>query len=195
MTQNQINYWKFKEDQRHNLAQESHNERSLNEQVRSNVAKESETRRSNLAHESETNRSNVAREMEANRSNLASEEQARINALNTMVYNQGKLSQDYREYELDKRKQDETERHNAVVEALNEYQTKMITLPEAAARIRQIYTNMDATEIQTLLKQYESEWYNTDKIIEYLERGQKFANNMLTPITDFIGAITPNFTK
>lgn len=190
MTQNQISYWKFKEDQRHNQAQEAAALASLNETVRSNKVKENETRRHNITYENETFRSNSARERETNRSNVAQEEQARINALNTMIYNQGSLGQRYREYELDSRKQDEVERHNAVSEILEEYRTKAIDYPLAAARIRELYASKSQKEIEALLKTLESEWYETDKVIEYLERGQKFANNITAPITDLFGALT-----
>ena len=55
MTQNQIAYWRLKEDQR------------------SNLAKEAETNRSNLAKEAETYRSNVENEIIGNKNVRAKE--------------------------------------------------------------------------------------------------------------------------
>lgn len=55
MTNNQLTYWKNKEDER------------------AHRASETETNRSNLAREFETNRSNVAKERETHRSNLMNE--------------------------------------------------------------------------------------------------------------------------
>lgn len=55
MTHNQIEYWNYRENSRHNVE----TERETN---RSNVARESETNRHNVVTETETHRSNVANE-------------------------------------------------------------------------------------------------------------------------------------
>ena len=55
MTANQLRYWELQENKRSNLAKEI-------ETNRSNLAKESETHRSNLAQETETHRSNTTQE-------------------------------------------------------------------------------------------------------------------------------------
>lgn len=77
MTQNQINYWIYKESQRSNKAKEKETNRSNvareTETNRSNLATERETQRHNLATEVETVRSNVSREVETNRHNVATE--------------------------------------------------------------------------------------------------------------------------
>lgn len=96
MTGNQIAYWKYAEDVRHNAEAESQNRQNLAEVARHNLATEgltarqislgyaqlAETKRANTAREvlttsqlSETIRSNMAREVETNRSNLAKEEE------------------------------------------------------------------------------------------------------------------------
>lgn len=83
-TVNAINYLRFKEDQRSNLAKEAETNRAnlaneslgrdtLTETKRSNLVKEFETNRSNLAKEGETHRANIAKETETNRHNTATE--------------------------------------------------------------------------------------------------------------------------
>lgn len=59
MTQNQLKFHEIKED------------------MRSNLAKETETNRANLAKETETHRSNVANETENNRHNVETESATR----------------------------------------------------------------------------------------------------------------------
>lgn len=80
MTQNEINYQRLIEDQRHNVASET-------ETNRANLAGEGlrrdeliETNRSNVVRETETARANRAKEEEDRRSHLASEQIARQNA-------------------------------------------------------------------------------------------------------------------
>lgn len=80
MTSNLINYWRFNEDRRHNVASEEHNAKVLAETTRHNLATEAfnkaslqESSRHNLAVETETHRSNVARETETHRANVAYE--------------------------------------------------------------------------------------------------------------------------
>lgn len=94
MTGNQIAYWNYAENRRHNVEQESFNRANLGEQSRHNQATErltarqislgygqlAETRRANQAREllqsaanAETARSNLAREAETNRANVARE--------------------------------------------------------------------------------------------------------------------------
>lgn len=96
MTKNQIEYWRYKEEQRSNLAKEKEQNRTnvANEELtrnrdanvyylgqlnaqenqRHNLAVEGETARSNLARESETLRSNLARESETARANRMGEQ-------------------------------------------------------------------------------------------------------------------------
>lgn len=73
MTRNQIEYQKHLEQQRSNRAQEALTGRSIDEQVRSNQARESENYRSNLARETENTRSNQARERETFRHDVNTE--------------------------------------------------------------------------------------------------------------------------
>lgn len=84
MTANQINYWKLQEDRRSNLAKETeanrHNIVTEGETSRHNVATEQvslgnlqETSRHNTATEQETVRHNTATEAESQRHNVASE--------------------------------------------------------------------------------------------------------------------------
>lgn len=94
MTGNQIAYWNYAENRRHNLEAESLGRANLSEQGRHNLATEgltsrqialgygqlAETRRANQAREllqsqanAEIARSNLARETETNRSNVAKE--------------------------------------------------------------------------------------------------------------------------
>lgn len=63
---NQIGWGNLNEQRRSNAAREA-------ETKRSNLAKEAETKRSNLTHEEESHRANVARETEENRSNVSRE--------------------------------------------------------------------------------------------------------------------------
>lgn len=75
MTSNQINYWNYVENSRHNRAVEI------------------ETHRSNVTNERETNRSNLARESETSRHNLADEQiRTRANEI-TSEYNNRYLSE------------------------------------------------------------------------------------------------------
>lgn len=84
MTANQINYWKLQEDKRSNRAKETETNRSnlanegLTRQRDANTLylgtiNAAENQRHNLATETETNRSNVAKEQETYRSNVARE--------------------------------------------------------------------------------------------------------------------------
>ena len=70
MTNNQIQYLKYLEDKRSNIARET-------ETNRDNTARLQETNRYNTIYTGETGRSNLARETETNRSNLANEAIAR----------------------------------------------------------------------------------------------------------------------
>lgn len=76
MTRNQIEYWRLKETNRANLANEQHqrdvlayNYATLAEQTRANKAREAETNRSNLANELQ-NRINSNRNLEMSKNNL-----------------------------------------------------------------------------------------------------------------------------
>lgn len=98
MTKNQIDYWNYVENSRHNLAMERNEARKQDEVNRSNMAQEAiaqqgnaikrqqniinqshyerldaESQRANLARERETNRANVAYETETNRHNVVNE--------------------------------------------------------------------------------------------------------------------------
>lgn len=96
MTGNQIAYWRYAEDVRHNAEAESQGRQNLAEVARHNLATEgltsrqiglgyaqlAETKRANTAREvlqtsqlSETIRSNMAKETEINRSNVAREDE------------------------------------------------------------------------------------------------------------------------
>lgn len=122
MTGNQIAYWKYAEDVRHNAEMESQGRMNLSEVARHNLATEgltsrqiglgyaqlAETKRANTAREllqssqlSETIRSNKARETETTRSNIAKERE-------TTRSNQAK--------------ENETARHNERMESLQQYQ-------------------------------------------------------------------------
>lgn len=73
MTLIQNEYWKRKESERSNRANEDIKRSEIAETRRHNVSSETETSRHNVATEGETNRHNLATEGETNRSNLASE--------------------------------------------------------------------------------------------------------------------------
>lgn len=104
MTNNQIQYLKYLEDKRHNVAAET-------EINRDNTARLSETSRYNTGYLGETGRSNRSRELETNRSNLSNEEIARQGqAINKQHY----ANQDAVAYYL----ASETNRHNLMGEKL-----------------------------------------------------------------------------
>lgn len=85
---------------------------TLEENKRSNLARERETNRSNLANETETNRSNVARETETNRHNLATEgETNRANLVGEQLQ-RDRLTEDARH---NKATEAETTRNNNLV--------------------------------------------------------------------------------
>lgn len=70
MTQNQIAFYKAKNEAQHYQVSDA-------ETNRANLAREAETYRSNVAREAETNRSNIATEQERERANRASEANSR----------------------------------------------------------------------------------------------------------------------
>lgn len=91
MTHNQIEYWKYMEDQRHNVASEEDTDIQNRESNRHNVATENfnlmnlaEGKRHNLATEVELNRHNIQAEQETNRHNVSTEELSR-NELSEIV--------------------------------------------------------------------------------------------------------------
>lgn len=77
MTNNQINYWRYKEDSRHNkvseVETERHNRVTEVETQRHNVVSEGEVLRHNVVTENETQRHNVRMENETERHNVESE--------------------------------------------------------------------------------------------------------------------------
>lgn len=86
MTANQISYWKYQEDKRHNQADESLTARDVAEKERHNAQVESETYRSNVADETERRRNNIASLEETHRANVAKEtENKRSNTLGAAV--------------------------------------------------------------------------------------------------------------
>lgn len=101
MTANQINYWKLQEDKRSNAAKEweTHRSNTTNEELTRRrdentlylgEANLAESKRHNLVGEQETNRSNLAREYETQRANLAREyETSRTNLANEALKRRG----------------------------------------------------------------------------------------------------------
>lgn len=84
VTHNQIDYWKYKEEERHNLATEEDTDIQNRETNRHNVATENfnlmnlaEGKRHNLATEVELNRHNIQTEQETNRHNVSTEQLGR----------------------------------------------------------------------------------------------------------------------
>lgn len=141
MTRNQIEYWRLKETERSNRANEQHNRNVLNY----NYAVLEETKRSNLAREAETYRSNRERErlndvianrnwqlslrqqVELERANQAAEaikremnaETQRANRASEQIrYQQNLLTQ--RQQVIEHRKASETERYNRELQALEQ---------------------------------------------------------------------------
>lgn len=144
MTKNQIEYWKYVEQRRANLAGEAEAARSNiareSETNRANLEKERETRRSNqanellanlsyqeskrsnMAREAETSRSNQAKEEEAKRSNLANEELKRqANQINLLSTNEAIRANQERE-RLERDKLSESLRANKANEYLKAQQ-------------------------------------------------------------------------
>lgn len=132
MTANQIAYFSYKENKRHNLETEAFNISQLDEVRRHNLAYESETQRHNLANESyqimslaEAKRHNIATETQ--QSNLLTETIRH----NTMTENELLRSNTARENETfrsnvaresetqrsNKAKESETQRHNLETES------------------------------------------------------------------------------
>lgn len=109
MTSNQIAYWQ------------------LQEQSRSNQARERETARSNRASESEAHRSNLAREQEQNRSNLINEAQnlraiqetERSNRVKESETNRANLARESETHRSNVAVESETERSNRARESYN----------------------------------------------------------------------------
>lgn len=97
MTQNQIAWFRAREEARHNVAVEAETQRSnrMNEQHARDILRE--TNRNNIVVSNEVQRSNIARENEATRSNLAREvENKRHNIANegiTLLVNQNNVAQ------------------------------------------------------------------------------------------------------
>lgn len=115
MTQNQINYAKHIEQQRHNLANETQDAANLAETARSNQVREKETHRANRVGERETKRSNKAREKETRRHNKATE----LNANQTLTeQNRHNLADEGIRRDTNV----ETNRHNLATESLTNKQ-------------------------------------------------------------------------
>lgn len=147
-TVNAINYLKFKEDQRSNLAKEAETNRAnlaneslgrdtLTETKRSNLAKEFETNRSNLAKEGETHRANVAKEIETNRHNTATETIDSKIGNSTIYKNQQQgnlLSAQTAKADMDNAEYAKLGYTGAGFEAVNKAQLPMRTLAEQQAK-------------------------------------------------------------
>lgn len=137
MTNNQIQYLKYVEDKRSNLARET-------ETNRDNLGRLGETQRYNTLSTTETGRSNRTRETETNRSNLANEDNTRLGlAINAQHY----ANQDSVAYQI----ANESARHNIRNENIaymnyqteNRYKDRMAGTAEeqASAATRNAVTN------------------------------------------------------
>lgn len=126
MTKNQIDYWNFVENKRHNQAMELYSSGTLNETKRSNLAREEETQRSNLARESETKRSNLANELlgtsrlqEDVRHNQTSEkETSRSNIAREFETNRSNVANEIETHRSNVAREVETNRHNRADEEI-----------------------------------------------------------------------------
>lgn len=130
MTTMGLDYLKYQESQRSNLANEA-------ETNRSNLARETETNRSNLAREAETHRANVAGEQETHRSNMAKE--AETNRANTMQdtrewakINESKRATDLKHEEAKMKNQTEQDKLSETRRA-NEAKEELSTIKEMPA--------------------------------------------------------------
>jgi len=113
MTTTQVDYWRYKEGQRHNVATETQARNELAETVRHNYVTEGETQRHNLVVEGETNRHNLVTEgislkeyKERKRHNLVSEGQEDTR----LAISAGELA--------------EKKRHNTVSEGIESYKAE-----------------------------------------------------------------------
>lgn len=147
MTQMGLNYLVHQETLRSNMANENlkkeqnvetarHNVRTesvafgelevkrgtLDETIRSNVAREKETNRSNIAREAETYRSNIARERETHRSNTANEsialetlgENRRANKAREFENQRSNIAKENENYRSNTAREKETSRANTL---------------------------------------------------------------------------------
>lgn len=151
MTYNQIQYAKLQEDRRSNVARET-------ETNRSNLAQERETNRHNLVYEGETRRSNLAREGETHRSNLGNEGIAYSNYLESVRSAKAREAENRRSNVARER---ETTRSNLANEAIRQG-----TLAESTR-------HNTATENQARLELGESQRHN--KATERTQRQQASA--------------------
>nr|AVX53321.1 putative ORF1 [Marmot picobirnavirus] len=136
MTNTQVAYWqmqnereKLAEQKRSNTAQEALKGRELDELVRSNTARETETNRSNVVREIETQRSNQAQERETNRANMAREaettrsnwaketETRRANVARETETTRSNLAKEIENYRSNSARERETQRHNMAEES------------------------------------------------------------------------------
>lgn len=124
MTGNQIAYWKYAEEARHNAEAESQGRINLAEVKRHNLATEGlQSRQIGLGYAqlAETKRANSAREL------LQSQELAETVRINTVRAVETERSNRAKEEEMTRSNQvreDETERHNVTMESLEEAQHK-----------------------------------------------------------------------
>lgn len=118
MTGNQIAYWKYAEDVRHNAEAESQGRTNLAEVKRHNLATEGlQSRQINLGYAqlAETRRANQAREL------LQSQELAETTRINTVRAVETERSNKAKEEEAtrsNKAKEEETNRHNKQMETI-----------------------------------------------------------------------------
>lgn len=146
MTGNQIAYWKYAEDARHNAETESQGRINLAEVKRHNLASEGlESRRIGLGYAqlAETKRANQAREL------LQSNELAETTRINTVKAVETERSNKAKEEETErsnKAKEEETKRHNESMEnieaAEHNFNVKYKTGVETFLRVGEALTNL-----------------------------------------------------
>lgn len=124
MTTMGLDYLKYQETKRSNLAQETETNRSNvvreGEINRSNLAKEGENNRHNVVTEVETNRHNIAGEVETNRSNLAREaENNRSNVARENENYRSNVARETENYRSNVARETENHRSNVQNEAIN----------------------------------------------------------------------------
>lgn len=144
MTRNQIEYWRLQETERSNRVNEQHNRNVL----AYNYQVLAETRRSNLAREAETRRSNIAREKQ-------------------------NLLDSNRNFELQKRSQEETQRHNRAVEQLNAQAQLETTRSNKAREQLQAQANAIQASSMTLKSNELNETVRRNKANEQLEMSRQ----------------------
>lgn len=189
MTHNQIEYAKYREDQRHNMATEY-------ETNRNNVAVLAETNRHNVAYETETNRHNVINENETYRHNFATERETNRHNVVTEYNDAWRNQINQSHYE---RSDAETARHNRAQEGIGWGNVRASLIgayaasqqAQAATRNAEVNAMVGLTETRKNLSQASLNEANRDyqrkkTDYEYHEVANKYINTGLKGIQTFV---------